>query len=60
MKINSIQIQNIKSVGGKIKLHFDEGINIFIGPNGSGKSNVMDILNIVIHTYFLWHWHENV
>jgi putative ATP-dependent endonuclease of the OLD family len=60
MKISSLEIQNIKSVGEKIQLHFEQGINIFIGPNGSGKSNVMDILNTVLHTYFIWHWHENI
>lgn len=60
MKINSLEIQNIKSIGEKIKLHFEQGINIFIGSNGSGKSNVMDILNTVLHTYFIWHWHENI
>lgn len=60
MKISSLEIQNIKSVGEKIQLRFEGGINIFIGPNGSGKSNVMDILNIVLHTYFIWHWHENI
>ncbi|MDP2947351.1 MAG: AAA family ATPase [Nanoarchaeota archaeon] len=60
MKISSLEIQNIKSVGDRIQLHFEQGINIFIGPNGSGKSNVMDILNTVLHTYFIWHWHENI
>lgn len=60
MKISSLEIQNIKSIGDKIQLHFEYGINIFIGPNGSGKSNVMDILNTVLHTYFIWHWHENI
>ncbi|MDP2631620.1 MAG: AAA family ATPase [Candidatus Uhrbacteria bacterium] len=60
MKISSLEIQKIKSVGEKIQLHFEQGINIFIGPNGSGKSNVMDILNTVLHTYFIWHWHENI
>lgn len=60
MKISSLEIQNIKSVGEKIQLHFEQGINIFIGPNGSGKSNVMDILNTVLHTFFIWHWHENI
>lgn len=59
MKINSIQIQNIKSIGDEIQLHFEQGINIFIGPNAGGKSNIMDILNIVLHTYFIWHWHES-
>jgi predicted ATP-dependent endonuclease of OLD family len=60
MKISSLEIQNIKSIGDKIQLHFERSINIFIGPNGSGKSNVMDILNTVLHTYFIWHWHENI
>lgn len=60
MKINSLQIQNIKSIGDSIKLYFEKGINIFIGPNGSGKSNVMDILNTALHAYFIWHWHENI
>ncbi len=60
MKISSLEIQNIKSVGEKIQFRFDQGINIFIGPNGGGKSNVMDILNIFLHTYFIWHWHENI
>jgi predicted ATP-dependent endonuclease of OLD family len=60
MKISSLEIQNIKSVGNKIQLHFEQGVNIFIGPNGSGKSNVMDTLNTVLHTYFIWHWHENI
>lgn len=60
MKITLLEIQNIKSVGDKIQLHFEQGINIFIGPNGSGKSNVMDTLNTVLHTYFIWHWHENI
>lgn len=60
MKISSLEIENIKSIGDKIQLHFEQGINIFIGPNGSGKSNVMDILNTVLHSYFIWHWHENI
>jgi predicted ATP-dependent endonuclease of OLD family len=60
MKINYLQIQNIKSIGNVIKLNFEKGINIFIGPNGSGKSNIIDILNTALHTYFIWHWHEKV
>ena len=32
MKITSLEIQNIKSVGDKIQLYFEQGINIFIGP----------------------------
>lgn len=60
MKISLLEIQNIKSIGEKIQLYFERGINIFIGPNGSGKSNVMDILNTILHTYFIWHWHENI
>ena len=60
MIISLVEIQNIKSIGEKIQFCFEKGINIFIGPNGSGKSNIMDILNTVLHTYFLWHWHENI
>jgi chromosome segregation ATPase len=53
MKIFSLEIENIKSIGNRVQLHFDQGINILIGPNGSGKSNVMDILNTTLHTYFI-------
>jgi len=60
MKISLIEIQNIKSIGEKIQLHFEQGVNIFIGPNGGGKSNIMDVLNTVLHAYFIWHWHENI
>lgn len=60
MIIKSLSIQNIKSIGNKVTLHFEDGINILIGPNGGGKSNIMDILNIVLNTYFIWHWNENV
>ncbi len=55
MIIKSLSIQNIKSIGNKINLHFEDGINILIGPNGGGKSNIMDILNIVLNTYFIFH-----
>jgi len=30
MKISSLEIQNIKSIGDKIQLHFEGGVNIFI------------------------------
>lgn len=60
MIISSLEIQNVKSIGEKVELHFEPDINIFIGANGSGKSNVMDILNTVLHTYFIWHWQENI
>ncbi|GEM_PF-2017415 len=60
MIINSISIQNIKSIGEKIKISFNKkGTNILIGPNGGGKSNLMDILNISLNTFFIWHWNEH-
>ena len=58
MKIKTVKLQNIRSIGSRIAFHFEDGINILIGPNGSGKSNVIDILNIVLHTYLIWHWHQ--
>ena len=60
MIIKSIAIQNIKSIGEKISISFEEGANIFIGPNGGGKSNLMDILHITLNTYFIWHWQEEI
>lgn len=60
MIIKSIAIQNIKSIGGKITVSFEDGTNIFIGPNGGGKSNLMDVLHITLNTYFIWHWQEEI
>ena len=60
MIIKSIAIQNIKSIGKKIRISFEDGSNIFIGPNGGGKSNLMDILHITLNTYFIWHWQEEI
>jgi predicted ATP-dependent endonuclease of OLD family len=58
MIIKSLSIQNIRSIGEKITINFEDGINILIGPNGGGKSNILDILNFVINKYFIHHWNE--
>ncbi len=60
MTINSIKIQNIRSIGEKISVSFEKsGLNILIGTNGGGKSNLMDIINIVLNNYFICHFREH-
>jgi len=53
MKIKELSIKNIKSFRDKVTLQFDERFNILIGPNGGGKSNLLDIITIVNHHFFI-------
>lgn len=53
MKLQRLQIKNVKSFKGSIEINFNNDFNILIGPNGSGKSNLLDILTICLRQYFL-------
>ncbi|SDK79227.1 Predicted ATP-dependent endonuclease of the OLD family, contains P-loop ATPase and TOPRIM domains [Salinimicrobium catena] len=53
MKINKIEVKNIKSFKEQIIVDFNKDFNILIGPNGSGKSNLLDIITICIRHFFL-------
>lgn len=58
MKIDRFKIANIKSIGKEISFSFGGDINILIGPNAGGKSNLMDIINMVLNEFFIWHFKE--
>lgn len=53
MKLQRLQIKNVKSFKELIDITFNNDFNILIGPNGSGKSNLLDILTICLRQYFL-------
>lgn len=53
MKLQKIQIKNVKSFRESIEIQFNDDFNILIGPNGSGKSNLLDILTICVRQFFL-------
>ena len=53
MKLQRLQIKNVKSFKESIEINFNNDFNILIGPNGSGKSNLLDILTICLRQYFL-------
>ena len=53
MKIKSVSITNLKSFKGQTIIGFDPDFNIIIGPNASGKSNLLDIITVCLHNYFL-------
>jgi len=53
MKLQRIQIKNVKSFREPIDIEFNDDFNILIGPNGSGKSNLLDILTICLRQFFL-------
>ncbi|WP_417359738.1 AAA family ATPase [Galbibacter sp.] len=55
MKILSIRIQNLASLGGKTEINFSEeplrsaGIFAITGPTGSGKSTILDALCLALY-----------
>jgi AAA15 family ATPase/GTPase len=53
MKIEEISIKNVKSFRDKVTLKFNSRFNILIGPNAGGKSNLLDILTVVTHHFFI-------
>jgi predicted ATP-dependent endonuclease of OLD family len=54
MKINAIEIKNVKSFKERISLEFDNKFNILVGPNGGGKSNLLDIVTVILRHFFLY------
>lgn len=56
MKIEQIELQNVKSFRNKETINLKKGVNIFIGPNAGGKSNLMDIINITLGYFFIYPW----
>ena len=54
MKIEKLEITNIRSFKVATPFSFHDDFNILIGPNGSGKSNLLDIITIIIRKYFLF------
>lgn len=54
MKLQRLQIKNVKSFKESVEINFSNDFNILIGPNGSGKSNLLDILTICLRQYFLY------
>lgn len=53
MKVNSLQIKNVKSFREEEHVSFNDDFNILIGPNGGGKSNLLDTTTIVLNQFFL-------
>lgn len=53
MKVNSLQIKNVKSFREEERISFNDDFNILIGPNGGGKSNLLDTTTIVLNQFFL-------
>lgn len=53
MKVNSLQIKNVKSFREEELISFNDDFNILIGPNGGGKSNLLDTTTILINQFFL-------
>jgi len=54
MKLVSAEIKNIRSFRENTRIDFDPSFNIFVGPNGGGKSNLLDIVNVAIHSYLTY------
>lgn len=53
MKLQRLQIKNVKNFKKSIEINLNNDFNILIGPNGSGKSNLLDILTICLREYFI-------
>ncbi|MDD5489223.1 MAG: AAA family ATPase [Candidatus Moranbacteria bacterium] len=48
MKIEKIELQNVKSFLEFTEIIFKDNINIFVGPNAGGKSNLFEIIHALI------------
>lgn len=48
MIIESMELENFKSFGGKVRIDFRPGFTVITGPNGSGKSNIGDAMLFVL------------
>lgn len=48
MIVDSIEMENFKSYGGKQLIKLNKGFTVIIGPNGSGKSNIGDSMLFVL------------
>lgn len=48
MRIESVELDNFKSFGRKVKVNFRPGFTVITGPNGSGKSNIGDAMLFVL------------
>ncbi|MDE2489363.1 MAG: AAA family ATPase [Elusimicrobia bacterium] len=46
MKIKKIEIENFRSIHGRLTLYPDEGLVSFIGANNAGKSNILRAMNL--------------
>ena len=49
MKINNIEIHNFRNYE-KLKIDFNDNINIFIGNNGEGKTNILESIYVLAIT----------
>ena len=49
MKINTLEIHNFRNYE-KLKLEFNNNINIFIGNNGEGKTNILESIYVLAIT----------
>ena len=56
MKLKRLAIQNIRSFGQKREVEFHDDFTILIGPNGGGKSNLLDVITVGVHQFFLTPW----
>ncbi|MEX2054156.1 MAG: AAA family ATPase [Candidatus Colwellbacteria bacterium] len=56
MKLESLEIENVRSFKDLTKVTFESGFNLLIGPNAGGKSNLMDVLSIVVNRHLVQHW----
>lgn len=53
MKIDRVILKNVKSFKDQTIFDFNGDFNIIVGPNGCGKSNLIDIINVVLNTFFI-------
>src|SRR4026208_555418 len=48
MRLESFELNGVKSFAQKTVLEFDSSIVSVVGPNGSGKSNVVEAIRYVL------------
>ena len=51
MKLQKIEIQNIKSFRHKTDVDLNEGLNVIIGTNAGGKTNFINIISVVMNRF---------
>ncbi len=48
MKLKYIELTGFKTFPDKLRIQFNEKVNIIVGPNGCGKSNIVDAMRFIL------------